>query len=268
MRILTTDNNPIHKITYQSPASGGGIETKTLAIEVATIDFLPAGVDAIFATSDLQGRADNSSDARLLGEALAEQLETLGINGKIPNPDKIGIILGGDFYSRPRLDRRGGKGDVRHVWTAFGNKFRWATGVVGNHDGFGFLPADLENLHKTFSNIHILDGSMTDLDGLKIAGISGIIGNPRKAFRRDAKSYLEEIQRLLKSNPDILVIHEAPYISEGHKGTEGLKEVLLVNPNVLVLCGHRYWAEPLVSLANGPQILNVNSRAFLLMVGK
>ena len=53
------------------------------------------------------------------------------------NDGGIGVLLAGDLYTVPALDRRGGSGDVTAVWRAFGDEFSWVVGVAGNHDTFG-----------------------------------------------------------------------------------------------------------------------------------
>jgi hypothetical protein len=43
-----------------------------------------------------------------------------------------------------------------------------------------------------------------------------------------------------------------------------IREVLLRHPPTVVVCGHCHWPEPLATLANGTQIVNVDSRMIVL----
>ena len=90
------------------------------------MDWLPDGVAAILATGDLQGRQlfedANEGPPKLLGEVLpgvltGEVLPALGLP-----TGRIGVLLTGDFFTVPALDRRGGSGDVTEVWRAFGRR--------------------------------------------------------------------------------------------------------------------------------------------------
>ncbi len=118
---------------------------------------------------------------RLLGHLVAEELEILAEQGKIPPLKTTGIILAGDFYAK--IDKRGGVGDVREVWQAFSSRFRWVAGVGGNHDSFGKTPENIIEFQNE-QGIHYLDGNTISVDDIRIAGISGIIGKSNKPFRR------------------------------------------------------------------------------------
>ena len=74
---------------------------------------------------------------RLLGEVLpamlrADVLPSLGL----PKGD-IGVLLAGDFYTVPALDKRGGSGRTYGPsGTRSSAEFDWVAGVAGNHDTF------------------------------------------------------------------------------------------------------------------------------------
>ncbi len=73
---------------------------------------------------------------RLLGEWLPQILAESILPG-LPLPaGRVGVLLAGDFYTVPSLDKRGGSGDVDSVWQAFGEHFHWVVGVAGNHDTY------------------------------------------------------------------------------------------------------------------------------------
>ncbi|MEZ6040302.1 MAG: hypothetical protein R3C20_07335 [Planctomycetaceae bacterium] len=75
----------------------------------------------------------------------------------------MGVILAGDFYTVPNLDKRGGSGDVTSVWQAFARQFKWVVGVAGNHDIFGNSEAPAQRIS---ANSHYLDGQRVMLSGL------------------------------------------------------------------------------------------------------
>ena len=207
MRILSIEEKPIHRIAYKAPDGMRRQQSYELPVLVGFLDSLPDGLDALICASDLQGR--EAPGGKLLGELLAEELEKLCIRNDLPPASRSGILLCGDLYARTELDRRGGSGDVRSVWYAFRERFKWVAGVAGNHDHFGDSPKDLARLGQE-PGIHFLDGRCAEIDGLRIAGISGIIGNPRRPFRRDSTEFMRVLYELLKQRPDVLLLHEGP----------------------------------------------------------
>lgn len=261
MRITSISTQPIHQIPFITHApSGVGMVNKVLPVLLAKVDSLPNELDAIIATSDLQGI--DPKNQRLLGHLVTEELENLADSGKIPSPQTTGIILAGDFYAQ--VDRRGGRGDVREVWQAFSRRFRWVAGVGGNHDSFGDIPQEI----KAFQNgqgLHYLDGDITCVDGLRIAGISGIIGKKTKPLRRPEKDFTQLIQELLKESPNILILHEGPNNAEAKLiGNEAIRAELANASDLLVICGHSHWKVPMTALPNEVQVLNVDTRVVVL----
>ena len=129
MRILSINLEPITEIPFLNAGRGpGGFYEDRLPILDAVVDRLPDGVSAIIATADLQGRErfqeSPNGVPRLLGEALPNRLATEILPGLGLDTGNIGVFLAGDLYTVPALDRRGGSGDVRAVWEAFGDEFR------------------------------------------------------------------------------------------------------------------------------------------------
>lgn len=211
-------------------------------------------------------KSSNPGDGyRLLGEVLADELITLCEAGNVPPRDRVGILLAGDLHPGPILEKRGGSGDVRSVWRAFAEQFLWVAGVAGNHDHFGAAPKDLEDFRRQ-PRVHFLDGDLVDAQGLRIGGVSGIIGKPRKLWRKDEATYVRLVGELLDRRPDVLVLHDGPDVPEsGYKGTPAIREAIgLHGQDVIVVRGHAYWKQPLVALKHGVQVLNVDGRAVLL----
>ncbi len=269
MRVVSIQEPPIHEIAFLTAAPGrGGIMAQTLPIMRGIVQDLPPTVDALLLVADLQGAVKSSNPDggyRLLGEALADELVSLSERGTIPPKDRIGVLLAGDLHPGPTLEKRGGSGDVRPVWRAFVEKFGWVAGVAGNHDKFGTAPKDLEELRRQ-PRVHFLDGDLADVQGLRIAGVAGIIGKPHKLWRKDEAIYVGLVGNLLDRRPDVLVLHDGPDVpASGHKGSSAIREIIcLRGENLLVVRGHAYAKQPLVSLKEGVQVLNVDGRAVLL----
>lgn len=269
IRIASVAKTPIHVISYRYPKTGGGIAIGEFPIYCAAAEGLPEAVGGIVATSDLQGveLAESASGTpRLIGHAVAEELYLLlSESEKTSDPSKTGVILAGDLHVAPDLGKRGGKGDVRDIWHTFRSYFKWVAGVAGNHDRFGTDREDLDEF-AACDGICYLDGTVKTVRSMRIGGVGGIIGNPRKPFRREESEYLERVRSVVSAQPDMMILHESPVVSEAsYKGTPGLRAFLEKLPPVFVLCGHRHWAYPGIwTLSNGTQILNLEGRAILI----
>lgn len=260
MRILSISDHPIHQIPYIAAASGGGMIEKYLPVLSGEVDCLPPGLEAMIVTSDLQGL--DPKNQRLLGHLVVEELEGLAAQKKIPSPSQTGVILAGDLYAQ--MNKRGGQGDVRLVWQAFSQCFRFVAGVAGNHDNFGNDPKEFQEFQKR-QGIHYLDGRIAAIGNFRIAGISGIIGKIGKPFRRSQKEFTRTIKLLVEESPDILVLHQGPSNPEANLlGDESVRVELMSASDVLVICGHCYWKTPVTILPEGLQVLNVDSRVVVL----
>ena len=176
------------------------------------------------------------------------------------------MILVGDLYADACLLKRGGSGDVEDIWIEFAKQFRWVTGVAGNHDLFEGKD-EFPNAFQKISNIHPLHKSDITLDGLRIGGISGILGNPRKIWRYTDPEFYRAAMDLLRNKPmDCLVLHQGP--SGSRKGMRGLQ---LVNESIIdagrppsmITFGHCYWPEP-VDQSGECDLVNSDGRVFLL----
>jgi hypothetical protein len=283
MKIFSIADSPFHTLAYRNVTSRHGVVTVYLPVLRATVDHLPGDLQAIVATADLQGRGLDREDggpAPLLGELLAEELESLAVRGEIPSPDVTGVILAGDLYTPPGLDRRGGSGDVRAVWDAFARSFCWVVGVAGNHDFFGprdWSVPDVEAFKKQKGG-RFLDGNSVTLDSLRIGGVSGTIGNPNKPHRKLEEDFCDSVERLAAAGLDILAMHDGPDATIMNDGPDAVGIELLGRPSVravlerskptLVIRGHAYWRTPLATLSNGTQVLNVDSRVVILQSAK
>ncbi|WP_228556640.1 metallophosphoesterase [Myxococcus sp. AB025B] len=266
MRIQTLQPTPCQSWPYQSAAPRGGSETVFFPLLRGTVDVLPEDVSALLVLSDLQGVAPHAlrdGAVALLGEVLADELALLGELGELPPPSTIGVVLAGDLFSEPGANVRGASGDVRSVWLAFASHFRWVVGVAGNHDTFG--GAREQTRFQQRPGVNLLDGEVVELDGLKVGGVGGIIGHAGKPGRREESQFLGHLVDVLRTGPDVLVLHQGPDI-EGTRlrGSPVIREAVERAPGSLVICGHAHWDEPLATLPSGTQVLNVDSRAVLL----
>jgi len=235
------------------------------------VDALPDGLDALIVTSG--GQCVDSAhvpvaERRLFGHVVAEELEALA-GDVLPDAARIGVILAGDFYAVPELDRRGGLGDVEEVWRSFSSRFRWVAGVAGNHDAFGggTTRAAFDETFARAESVHPMDGDAVSLDGLNLAGVSGVIGKSRKPWRHRPEDYRALAERALAVDPEVFVVHEPPAVPElGATGHEVVREALdaFAREDTLVVCGHRHWKTPVLQIPGGPQVLNVDFRVVVL----
>jgi Icc protein len=187
--------------------------------------------------------------------------------GELPAPGRTGVVLAGDLWADPACVQRGGLGDVRTVWQAFASAFCWVVGVAGNHDDFGGA-AELARL-RTGRRVRLLDGDACEQSGLRIAGVSGIIGPPRRPWRRHTDEFQDAVLTALSSAPDVLVLHEGPDVpaSPGlpeRRGSAAVREAIEAHDGTpLVVCGHAWWPVPLGHVGRVP-VLNVDGRVVVL----
>lgn len=271
LRILSLPPELLLEIPFLNAGRGAGsFYEDRLPVHEGVVDKLPEGIKAIIATADLQGRErfqDRKDDGplRLLGETLPERLELEILpQFDLPSPSEIGVFLAGDFYTVPALDKRGGSGDVTAVWEAFAQRFAFVAGVPGNHDTFG--PFLVPPRHLTcLEHVHFLDGDIAEVREWTVAGLGGIIGNPSKLHRRTDDDYLRLLRDLLDLHPDVLISHDGPDAPlQGYRGSSLVRELLEASRPTLVVRGHAHWKEPLVKLAGGTQVLNVDARLVVL----
>ncbi|MFP2958522.1 metallophosphoesterase [Myxococcus sp. 1LA] len=267
MRILKLETEPLYLWPHLSAAPRGGTEIQNLPLLQGKVDALPAGLDALVVTSDLQGVAPCAvlgGAVALLGEVLADGLASLSAEGVLPPLAHTGVVLAGDLFSDDAALVRGASGDVRSVWEAFGQQFRWVVGVAGNHDTFG-TAREQAQFFRQRPELQLLDGDVVDVDGLRVGGVGGIIGRPDKPGRRDEAAFLQSLRGVMRQDPEVLVLHQGPDAPGPHlRGSVAIRECLPARGDLLVVCGHAHWDMPLVSLSAGPQVLNVDSRAVLL----
>ncbi len=262
VRITGSGVRAVTELRYQQARPGGGTETVRLAVGRLEMAAVPKGCDAVLATGDLQGMASSpwGGSPVPLGVALADHLHVWAEHGLLPHPHRVAVVLAGDLYSSPQADRRGASGEVDDVWLAFvAAGCPLVVGVSGNHDVVS--AGDLRELGPAAA---LLDGDWVDFGGVRIGGVSGIIGDPRRLGRRGEEQQLASIGAVLAREPGVLVLHEGPP-GDGidQAGNPLIAGRLRARAPALMVCGHVHWDEPLARFGEG-HILNVDGRAVVL----
>ena len=254
LKIIDIKKDTFHEISFLSSGSKGIVRECILPFYKVHVEGLPKEIKAIVATSDIQGREDGEKN-RLLGEVVAEELFRLQKKGNIPKIDLA--IIGGDLYDYPDCRKLGGTGDVTDVWNTFALIFGKVVGVLGNHD--------IVDHGKLDSNVKILDASSIVSNGIRIGGVSGIIGRIDRNQRKEKAQYLKALKDVSKDRNDIVVLHQGPDSPEsGQIGEPLIREWLERNNIGIVIFGHRFWSNPFVAIGNN-QVLNVGCRVFVFI---
>jgi len=241
----------VHELSFLNATRSGTPERVALPFFTATTPAKLGGFSSIIATGDLQGRM--SVGGELLGIAVARELRTLAELGEITPLNDALVLLAGDFWSDEAVAKRGGMGDVMPVWETFEATGATVLGVGGNHDAFiSGPPAGL------------LDWGIAEVGGIRVAGVSGIIGNPRRPMRRTYDNFGKEVSRLAGKKPDWIVLHEPPHIGDGQEGQFIILDAMVLNDyRGGVICGHHRWQDPVAALG-GIWCCNVDSRVMIL----
>jgi Icc protein len=264
VHVIRIEEKSISQVSYRAARSGGGVEERELPILRGQVDSLPAGLEALVVTSGLQGIAMDDDAEVLLGVAAARAIATLSDNGAIPPRARTGVLLAGDLFSAPKPDERAASGDVRPVWLAFRRFFRWVAGVTGTRDLYGESPRD-EGAFATSAGVRILDGDIVTIDGLKVGGIAGLVGDPKKPRRKSPREFAQTVRKMKVQEMDVLVLHGGPDVpAEKLVGSSDVRLALDGIGPRLVVCGHAYWPKCTAEIRGGAQVLNVDSRAVVL----
>ena len=268
MKVVEFNNEPIGEIAFLNAGRRPNqFYQDRVCVYHGMVEQLPESLEAVVVTADLQGREipgsrkySPPSGMRLLGEImpslLGQYLDSVGVSSNA----NVAAILAGDFYTYPDLRGRGGTGDVTSVWQAFADAYQWVVGVGGNHDTFGERDKSF-----TRANAFFLDGHRQEVDGLKFAGISGVIGNPKKNYRRTHDDFLFTLHELLNAPTDVLVMHDGPSGRQtGCRGIDDVLEIVETRCPTMVVRGHCHWPTPWVEVLKGVQILNVDQTVVIL----
>jgi len=251
MKVIDIEEIPFHEIRYLSSGPKGLVRKCILPFYRAKVDEMPEGINSFMAASDMQGR-EKGGNGRLLGEQVAEELKLMQDMGDIAPIDLI--LLAGDLYDYPDCRKLGGTGDVTSVWNSFAEAFPMVIGVHGNHD---MIDGEL------LSNAHVLDGNAVSVAGMKVSGVSGIIGKLSRNQRKSEADFMNHLSKSLTKNIDICLLHEGPdYPDWNCRGNPDIREWLEVDGQSLVIFGHCHWKEHLAEIGKN-QALNVDAKVFL-----
>ena len=246
MQIKQLETVPFHTLAFRTSGSGGLVREAELPF-LRAVARGPAQTGPLIFCSDLQGRIDGV----LLGVALAEEIQLLVELEEMKPPS--GIVLVGDLYDHPELQKLGASGDVREVLVALA-KLAPVIAVLGNHDRLNEIPDGCE----------ILDGTTGHLNGITFGGVSGIIGRPSRPMRKTASEFQVAMKRVMTKRTDLLLLHQGPPGTNAHqRGSTEVLEALATHRELLLVCGHCHWKDPICTL-DSVQVLNVDCRVIVM----
>ena len=245
---------PFYTMPYKTASSRGVPEPKQLQFFQAYSEDLPPQISSLVLTSDLQGREIGQKN-RLLGCALAEELEALHRQGVIPYSCLVAIC--GDLY--PDCHKRGGTGPVDEVFFALNSICDQVVAVLGNHDELA------DPISALPPNVSILDGETKTSLGICVGGVGGVIGDPKRYLRRTEEAFLQRLESVTAVAPDLLLLHQGPDDPANfRKGDPSIRLSLETGYAGLTVFGHTRWNDsPLIQLGDG-QALNVDGRVIVV----
>lgn len=251
---IKIEKHPFHYLPYRSSFRGKS-HINLLPFFFATADNFPENVDTIVLASDLQGVVTENGTNRLLGYALIEALQSLIASETISSIDLL--LLAGDLYDDLKLEKKGADGDVTELLNGFAQYFHNVVCVHGNHDVVRDSALSKE--------LTVLDGDSVFSCGLKIGGVSGIIGDPSKPQRKNATQYMRMVKTLVCSRIDLLLLHQSPQGNTHLQiGDIESSQFLAKNGKLTVVSGHCDWCDNPIAKLGENTVLNVDSRVILL----
>jgi Icc protein len=183
------------------------------------VEGLPPTLDALFVTSDLQGWARRPDGPRLLGFAVADELlDHCRASGL--DPRRIGVLLAGDLYrargsaarevasatcarSGARSRRRSGSWPGSPATTTRSARAPATCCAFAQEEGIHLLDSGTEGL---------LPGA--ECLGLRLAGVSGIVGNPIRPWRKTREEMTAALARVAQLGADVLLLHQNPSLPD------------------------------------------------------
>ena len=262
MRLTGIEPTPFHSLPYWTSGPGKTPYQRGLPFFHAKAEGLPDGIESLVLLSDLQGReylsVNLEGTERLLGEAVAEELSLLKGLGEIPGISAI--LICGDLYDYPDCRKPGGTGPVETVLLSLSEVSEEVIAVLGNHD-------TLDSQTQLPSKISVLDGKVITTNfGLRIGGLGGIIGDPKRHNRRDEDTFLRHMKLCTQKRPHILMLHQGPEDKErGREGNPAITQSLEKSFSGLTLFGHTHWPDcPLIWIGDG-QVLNLDARVVVIV---
>ncbi|WP_420538515.1 metallophosphoesterase family protein [Marinobacter subterrani] len=169
------------------------------------------------------------------------------------------ILVCGDLYDYPDCRKPGGTGSVETVFLSLSEVSEEVIAVLGNHD-------TLVSNTQLPSKIKVLDGQVVKANfGLRIGGLGGIIGNPKRHNRRDEDTFIRHMELCTRKRPHILMLHQGPEDKvRGRVGSHSITQSLEKGFSGLTLFGHTHWPDcPLIEIGDG-QGLNIDARVVVI----
>lgn len=239
------------------------MQERFLPIYTAQLEGLNTDLKHLVIASDLQGIVGEGEDAHQLSIALLDKLLELNEQEALFDVSQTAVILCGDLYAEAHK-RKGVYGDVRYIWQAYNAVFKSVVGVAGNHDAFGSKD-DFDAFIKE-EGIYFLDNDIINLDGIKVGGLSGMIGKTTKNQRKDKDRFLAQLKALLQSQCDFILLHEGPAFKAYRKrGNSLITEVIMDSKlNNRVFFGHRNWGELISTSMGNTSLLNTDAKCLIV----
>jgi Icc-related predicted phosphoesterase len=251
------------EVSSRRDANGYAIHNhKLLPILQGTFEHPKTSIDFLILCSDLQGLVKKEKKFYLMGEYLPSYLKQFISNQYSDNPSpKIGVFLCGDLFTHP--DYHGADGDVVSVWEAFSESYEWVVGVAGNHDHFAKQNPDTALSH--LDNVYFLHKNHLTIDGLRLGGISGIIGKPSKNQRVAEADFMAALNQLGKQELDILLLHSSPNIPDQQlMGDDRIRQKIEEHHFKNIISGHVHWHVAHTRLKQRTDIWNTDGRVLIL----
>lgn len=218
-RIVPDSFEQVAVFTYRDALRDGTVGRKHIPVLRVRVGGLPTGLAGIMMTSDLQGSGGTAASPRLPLLDAIDLLQRLSSDGSIPPLAEMLALLAGDFWAHLDSRKRGGHGDVRPLWLAVRDAFRAVAGVPGNHDLIGDGIGRIKQFQREH-RVYFLDAQVAHVRGLKIDGVSGVIGPLHRPFRRAEEDFLRGLDEVIAEAPNVVVLHQGPL-----RGTEKRPEV-------------------------------------------
>ncbi len=268
MEVLGTADVPLFSVAYRSAAHGRGTVDVNLDVQRVYVSGLPASLTGMLVTSDLQGWSSSAKGPVLLGMALAAALgKHCQANGIAS--ERVGVLLAGDLFAIDDVSQRGGVGDVREVWRAFAAHASFVAGVAGNHDAFGRTPADVVEFSADPATTLLDVGTLglethVERHGLRIAGVSGIVGNANRPWRKEPDAFVDAVASAMATEPHIMLLHQNPALPGVRRDEQTrLTQLLAAAGRGIVVFGHAFSPQAVIKLGRC-QLLATEGRAFWL----
>jgi len=123
--------------------------------------------------------------------------------------------------------------------------------IYGNHEDLEVLKSLYNVRCDKYLPVLMEDGRVYAFEGLKVAGVSGIIARKRKVKkgvpRKTPEEFLGAAEKLRNKGIDVLLIHEAPYLPDlfpfmrdSISSRTALRAIEIVKPRV-VFNGHMHF---------------------------